>query len=101
MKKKFAKIFLFALPFMAFILGTTNDSVKLINMTTGETVTGSYFTMLSDSVVAIFPSFAAFCSIVAMVTAAVYIFQKKRGILRFSAWASFAGACFAVIPVAA
>ena len=100
MKKKITKILLFMLPFMALVLATTNNSVQLINMTTGEKVTGSYFTMLNNSIVAICPVLAAFCSVASCLFAAVFLFKKKWGILRIAAWVSFAGACIAVIPVA-
>ena len=100
MKKKIMKILLFVLPFMALILATTNNSVQLINMSTGEKVVGSYFTMLGNTTVSVCPVLAALCSVVSSVAAFVWLFAKKWGIMRVSAWASFAGACIAVIPVA-
>ena len=100
MKKKITKILLFVLPFMALILATTNNSVQLINMTTGEKIVGSYFTMLGDSTAAVCPVLAAMCSVVSSVAALVWLFAKKWSFMRISAWASFAGACIAVVPVA-
>ena len=100
-KKTIMKILLFAVPFMAFVFATTNNSVQLVNTLTGETQYGSYFTMLGESAAAICPFLAALCSISAMVFSALYLFRKKKGFLKTTTWSGFAGACIAVIPVAA
>ena len=100
MKKKITKILLFVLPFMALILATTNNSVQLVNMTTGEKIVGSYFTMLGDSTAAVCPVLAAMASVVSSLMALIWLFKKNWSLMRISAWASFAGACIAVIPVA-
>ena len=99
MKKKITKILLCMLPLMALILATTGDSVHLVNMTTGEKIAGSYFTMLGDSPVAVCPVLAATCSVVSFVAAVIWLYVKKYGVLRVSCWASFAGACLAVFPM--
>ena len=101
MKKIITKILLFILPFMALVLATTRDSVQLIDMVTGDKVTGSFFVMLNDSAVAICPMAAATCSIVSCIAAAIFLIRKNRIVLRVSAWVSFAGACLAVVPVVA
>ena len=101
MKKKLTKILLFMMPFMALVLATTNNSVQLIDMTTGEKVVGSYFSLLSESPAAVCPALAAFCSILSCIAAVIFLFKKKSGFLAAAAWISFAGACLAVIPVAA
>lgn len=101
MKKTMMKILLVLVPFMAVVLATTNDSVRLVDMTTGEKVVGSYFAMLSEDPVAVCPSLAGTCGIVSLASAILYLIVKKRGFLKTSEWAAFAGACLAVIPVAA
>ena len=88
------------LPLMALILATTGDSVYLVNMTTGERTAGSYFTMLGNSPAAVCPVLAATCSIVSFAAAVIWLYVKKYGVLRISCWASFAGACLAVLPLA-
>lgn len=99
MKKKIAKILLFMLPFMALLLATTGNSVQMVNMATGEKVTGSYFVMLNDTTAALCPVLAATCSILSLAAALIFVFSRKTGVLSASAWISFAGACLAVIPV--
>ena len=99
MKKKLVKILLFMLPFMALVLATTNNSVQLIDMVSGDRTAGSYFVLLSESPVAICPPFAAFCSIFSCVAAVIYLFSRRKGFLKTAAWLSFAGACLAVVPV--
>ena len=101
MSKKIIRILLFMLPFMALVLATTGNSVELIHMETGEKITGSYFVMLNDSTVAFCPALAATCSIFSLAAALIHTFTNKPAVLRVSAWISFAGACLAVIPVAA
>lgn len=99
MKKKIAKILLFMLPFMALLLATTGNSVQMVNMATGEKVLGSYFVMLNDTTAGLCPVLAATCSILSLAAALIFVFSKKTGFLKASAWISFAGACLAVIPV--
>ena len=101
MKKKIAKILLFMLPFMALLLATTGNSVQMVNIATGEKVLGSYFVMLNDTTAAMCPVLAATCSILSLIAALIFVFSKKTGFLKTSAWISFAGACLAVIPVVA
>ena len=100
MKKIITKIMLFVLPFMAVVLSTTGDSVQLIKMADGSKITGSFFVMLNDSTLAILPMLAATCGIVSCIAAALYLILKKKGIFKVTCWASFAGACLSVIPVA-
>ena len=92
MKKEIIKILLFMLPFMALILATTNNSVTLVNMETGEKIMGSFFVMLNDSTVALCPVLAATCSIFSLILALIFVFSRKSGFLKASAWISFAGA---------
>ncbi len=101
MKKKMMKILLVLVPFMAVVLATTNNSVQMVNMTTGETVVGSYFGMLSEDPVAVCPFMAAFCGVIALLCAILYLIVKKKGFMKTSEWAAFAGACLAVVPVTA
>ena len=99
MKNKITKILLVALPFMAVVLATTNNSVKLIEVATGETITGSYFQMLDDSVMAVAPFYAALGGIFSLLTAVIFVFSHKKGLLQASRWCAFVGACLAVLPV--
>ena len=98
MKNKMTKVMLVLLPFLAVVFATTGDSVQLIEVATGEVVKGSYFTMLNDSVLAVTPLYAALGGILALVTAAVFIFNHKKGLLKFSRWCAFVGATLAVLP---
>ena len=79
MKNKLTKILLVALPLMAVVLATTNNSVKLIDTVTGNTVTGSYFQMLNDSVMAVAPFYAAVGGILSMLLAVIFLatFAKR------------------------
>ena len=99
MKNKIVKILLVLLPFMAVVLATTPDSVKLIEVATGETVTGSYFQMLNDSVAAVCPFYAAVGGIFSLLFSVIFAFSHKKGLLQASRWCAFAGACLAVLPV--
>ena len=99
MKNKLTKILLVALPLMAVVLATTNNSVKLIDTVTGNTVTGSYFQMLNDSVMAVAPFYAAIGGILSMLLAVIFLATHKKGMLQASRWAAFVGACLAVLPV--
>ena len=99
MKKKLVRILLFMLPFMALVLATTNNSVQLVNMETGEKILGSFFVMLNDSFAALCPVLAAACSMFSLIAALIFVFSGKNGFLKASAWLSFAGASVAEIPV--
>lgn len=99
MKTVFTKILLAVLPFMAAILATTGDSVRIVNTLTGEMTTASYFEVLPSGSLQMAPHMAGICAVLAIAFAAIFLGAKKDWALKWTKWASFCGACFAVLPM--
>ena len=99
MKNILMKILAAALPVMAGALATTSDSVKLIDKTTGELTTASYFTLLPEGTLQMGPHLAGICAIVAVVLAIAFLALHKAGLVKVIKWVSFGGACLAVLPM--
>ena len=99
MKTILMKILVAALPVMAAALATTGDSLKLIDKSTGEMTTASYFTLLPEGTLQMGPHLAGICAVAAVLFAIVFLALHKNGAIKTVKWLSFAGACFAVLPL--
>ena len=99
MKTILMKILVAALPVMAAALSTTNDSLMLIDKTTGEMTKASYFTLLPEGSLQMAPHLAGICAVAAVLFAIVFLALHKNNVVKVVKWLSFAGACFAVLPM--
>ena len=98
-KQAMIKSLLILLPVLAVGLATTGDSVMVFDSIAGTTEYYSYFEVLPVSQYQMLPPLAGTLSVVVGILAAVYLVNKKAGVLKASYVLSLIAAGVAVLPI--
>lgn len=100
-KKTILKTLLMLFAVLAMGLSTTVDSVKVFNTVTGDSMQGSYFSMLPVGSMQMLAPFAGLCCMAVLALALVVIIGKQEQLAVMIKWLSLVAACVAVLPIVA